>query len=103
MLEREAAINPLIYAEIAAGYSSFELCEKALAPLLLQRLDLPWSAGFEAGQAYWRYRQRRGVKRSPLPDFYIGAHAQAANMRLLTRDVSRYQTYFPALELIYPV
>lgn len=58
-------------------------------------------AGFAAGKAYLRYR-RSGDKRSPMPDFYIGAHAAVAGYRLLTRDARRYRTYFPALDIVAP-
>jgi hypothetical protein len=66
------------------------------------RLPLPWGAARAASQAFLRYRRRRGADRSPLPDFYIGAHAMVAGMRLITRDESRYRTYFPGLVLITP-
>ncbi|MGH2773685.1 MAG: type II toxin-antitoxin system VapC family toxin, partial [Actinomycetota bacterium] len=55
-----------------------------------------------AGKVFVRYRKRGGAKRSPLPDFYIGAHALVSGFRLLTRDPRRYRTYFPALKLISP-
>lgn len=66
------------------------------------RLPLPWDAAHAAGQAFLRYRRRGGANRSPLPDFYIGAHAMVAGMRLITRDEARYRTYFPSLALITP-
>ena len=67
-----------------------------------EREPLPYRAGFAAGKAYLRYRRSGGGKRSPMPDFYVGAHAAVAGYRLLTRDASRYRTYFPKLELIVP-
>jgi predicted nucleic acid-binding protein len=68
----------------------------------LVRLPLPYEAGFLAAQAFTAYRRSGGIKRSPLPDFYIGAHAQIEAMRLLTRDATRYRTYFPKVTLITP-
>jgi predicted nucleic acid-binding protein len=63
---------------------------------------LPWEAGFLAGKAYLQYRRSRGIRRSPMPDFYIGAHAAISGLPLLTRDARRYRSYYPALELICP-
>jgi predicted nucleic acid-binding protein len=95
-------INPLIFAEVSVGYSSVEELDDLLPAGDYQREPLPYRAGFAAGKAYLRYRRSGGGKRSPMPDFYIGAHAAVAGYRLLTRDASRYQTYFPKLELIVP-
>ena len=66
------------------------------------RLALPWEAGFLAGKAFARHRRAQGSRTSPLPDFYIGAHAAIDAMALLTRDANRLRTYYPTLELICP-
>ena len=95
-------INPLIYAELSVVYDSIEAIEDAVPRALFQRDDLPYEAAFLAGKAFLAYRRRGGTRRSPLPDFYIGAHAVVSRYRLLTRDVTRYKTYFPTLELIAP-
>ena len=55
-----------------------------------------------AGKCFVAYRRSGGTRLSPLPDFYIGAHAVVDGMRLLTRDAVRYHTYFPTIELIAP-
>jgi predicted nucleic acid-binding protein len=68
----------------------------------LRREPLPFDAGFLAGKAYLTYRRRGGTRRSPLADFYIGAHAAVAGHRLLTRDAARYSTYFPTVSLLTP-
>jgi predicted nucleic acid-binding protein len=102
VLREGLAINPIIYAELAPGYTSRAALDSALEWSDLQRLPLPYEAGYRAGQAFMAYRKRGGARRSPLPDFYIGAHAETASMRLLTRDATRYQTYFPKLKLITP-
>ncbi len=95
-------INPLIYAEVSVGYDTLEELDELLPASDYEREPLPFVAGFAAGKAFVRYRRSGGGKRSPLPDFYIGAHAALAGYRLLTRDTSRYRTYFPALDLIAP-
>jgi predicted nucleic acid-binding protein len=95
-------INPIIFAELAAGFPTMELLDAALDPSKFQREELPWEAAFLAGKAYLGYRRSGGDRRSPLPDFYIGAHAAVRAYRLLTRDLGRYRTYFPALEIIAP-
>ena len=95
-------INPLIYAEISIRFSRVEELEAALPPTFIRREELPWAAAFLAGKCFLRYRQAGGERRSPLPDFYVGAHAAVRGMALLTRDAARYRTYFPKLHLIAP-
>jgi hypothetical protein len=95
-------INPIIYAEVSIGFAGVEELESALPRDFFQYEPLPWNAAFLAGKAFLKYRQRGGDRRSLLPDFYIGAHATVLKIPLLTRDVSRYRTYFPTLELIVP-
>jgi predicted nucleic acid-binding protein len=70
--------------------------------LPLVKAALPWDAAFLAGQAFKVYRQSSGLKTSPMPDFYIGAHALVAQLQLLTRDAARYRSYFPMLALVAP-
>lgn len=95
-------INPIIYAEVSVGFAAIEELDAALGGEYFRRSQLPWEAGFLAGKCFLAYRRRGGVRRSPLPDFYIGAHAAVAGMSLLTRDPTRYRTYFPKLSLISP-
>jgi len=95
-------INPIILAEISPRFECADDLEAALSGLPLLREALPWDAAFLAGQAFKAYRQLQGTKTSPMPDFYIGAHALVSNLQLLTRDGSRYRTYFPRLELVVP-
>lgn len=107
-LERAAdeailVINGLIYAEVSVGLDTIEALEEALPPDLYRREDLPYEAAFLAGKVFLRYRASGGTRRSPLPDFYIGAHAAVAGYRLLTRDATRYRSYFPKLQVIAPI
>jgi len=95
-------INPLIYAEVSVGYRSAEALDDLLPASDYEREPLPYRAGFAAGKAYRRYGQSGGGKRTPMPDFNTGAAAPVAGYRLITRDASRYRTYFPKLELIVP-
>jgi predicted nucleic acid-binding protein len=95
-------INPIIYAEISTGFSQQQELESAISADFFRRDPLPYEAAFLAGQSFLEYRRRGGERRSPLPDFYIGAHALVAEIPLLTRDVKRYRTYFPKVQLITP-
>ena len=95
-------INPIIYAEISVGFSKIEDLETALPKALIEREPLPYEASFLAGKVFLSYRRKGGNKTSPLPDFFIGAHAAVSGYRLLTRDTKRYRTYFPKVELISP-
>ncbi|HSY40499.1 MAG TPA: type II toxin-antitoxin system VapC family toxin [Polyangia bacterium] len=100
--ESALAINPLVYAEVSVSFSRIEDLEEVLPSSLFRREALPYEAAFLAGKAFLRYRRRGGARLTPLPDFYIGAHAAIAGFRLLTRDASRYRTYFPSVEIIAP-
>jgi predicted nucleic acid-binding protein len=95
-------INPVIYAEVSVGFQRIEELESVLATEFFERRPIPYQAAFLAGKCFSRYRRLGGVRRSPLPDFFIGAHAAVEGLTLLTRDASRYRTYFPSLSLISP-
>jgi len=99
-------INPLILAELSPRFERAAELEAALAGLPLKREPLPWDAAFLAGQAFRVYRSAAGTAagraRSPLPDFYIGAHALVNGLRLLTRDARRYRSYYPKLDIVSP-
>ena len=95
-------INPVIYSEVSVGFKRIEELESALTRSGFQMLEIPKEALFLAGKAFLKYRKNRGTKRSPLPDFYIGAQAAIFDMDLITRDVTRYRTYFPTVRLISP-
>ena len=95
-------INPVVYTEVSIGFERIEELERAMIQSGFRMLEIPREALFLAGKAFLRYRKKKGVKRSPLPDFYIGAQAAVLGMELMTRDVSRYRKYFPTVRLICP-
>ncbi len=95
-------INPIIYAELSCRATSVEELDDTLAPFELLFLEIPKEALFLSAQAFVAYRKRGGNKTSPLPDFFIGAHAAVLNIPVLTRDKGRYSTYFPEVTLISP-
>jgi len=95
-------INPIIYSEISVGFTRIEDLEDALPSEYILRDGLPYEAAFLAGKCFLKYRKAGDTKHSPLPDFYIGAHAAVKGWGILTRDKGRYQTYFPTLGVIAP-
>ncbi|MEX2466488.1 MAG: DNA-binding protein [Gemmatimonadota bacterium] len=95
-------INPLIYAEVSIRFKTIEDLDDALPASMFRRDALPFQAGFLAAKGFVKYRRAGGERRSPLPEFYIGAHAAIAGMTLLTREGSRYLTYFPSLQIVSP-
>jgi len=105
-LERAAndslIVNPIVYGEVSIRFERIEELDEALPPAIFEREAIPYEAAFLAGKAFLAYRRRTGTKASPLPDFYVGAHASIRGYRVLTRDVARYRTYFPKLSLIAP-
>jgi predicted nucleic acid-binding protein len=96
------AIDPLIYAEVSIGFQRVEELDAALPAETFLRLPLPWPAAFLAGKCFRSYRRAGGARTSPLPDFYIGAHAAIDGLTLLTRDAARYRSYLPRLRIIAP-
>jgi predicted nucleic acid-binding protein len=95
-------VNPIVYAEVSVRYSRIEELDAALPKNMFDREALPYEAAFLAGKIFLQYRERGGTKQSPLPDFFIGAHAAVAGYQLLTRDTARYRTNFPTLSLMSP-
>ena len=96
------AINPIIYAEVSCHYLDGAEIEAVFPQRIYAHHELPYEAALLAGRVFLKYRAAGGVKRAPLPDFYIGAHAQTMGYTLVSRDRARYQTYFPKLKLIAP-
>jgi hypothetical protein len=95
-------INPIVYSEVSIRFTTVEALEDALPARDYRREPIPWAAAFLAGKVFLDYRRNKGTKSTTLPDFFIGAHAAIAGLDLLTRDVGRYQTYFPTVSLIAP-
>jgi predicted nucleic acid-binding protein len=98
----QLVINPIVYAEVSISFDRIEDLENVLDPRLFRRDQIPWEAAFLAGKCFLQYRRQGGKKEAPLPDFFIGAHAAVSKMQLLTRDDTRYKTYFPTLKIISP-
>ena len=96
------ALNQVILAEVAPRFATVQELDAAFPIERIARLDLPWEAAHRAGHAYTEYRRAGGTRRSPLPDFYIGAHAEVSGLTLVTRDGARYRTYFPSVTLVAP-
>jgi predicted nucleic acid-binding protein len=95
-------INPVIYAELAADFDTFEALDAVIERAELELRELSREALYLAGQAHLRYRRRGGNRAGVLSDFFIGAHAAVLNIPVLTRDPARYGAYFSALRLITP-
>jgi predicted nucleic acid-binding protein len=95
-------INSIVYAEISIGFNRIEEVEDAIAQVGIKVLEIPREALFLAGKVFLDYRRNEGTKNSTLPDFFIGAHAAVSSFDLITRDTTRYKTYFPKIKLIHP-
>ena len=100
--EGRLLVNPIIYAEVACRFTRIEDLDDVLPADYFTREPLPWAAGFLAARAFLAYRRRGGTRQTPLPDFFIGAHAAIQGYTLLTRDRGRYRRYFPKLRVIEP-
>jgi len=100
--DSRVVINPIVYAEISTRFKDAEELDAQPFMAFLHREDIPWPAAFMAGRPHVQYRRRGGTRTNTLPDFFIGAHALVSNHFLLTRDTSRFETYFPTLKIIAP-
>lgn len=103
------AINAITLAELcSAEQVDSQKVQAELHTADIRIIDLPARAAAICGPAYRRYRVARAQSGGgkapsvPLPDFFIGAHAELMGWKLATRDVERYRIYFPAVELIEP-
>lgn len=95
-------VNPMIYSELCHESEDPDDVDAILLTLGVDFREIPRLGLFLAAQAFKLYRQRGGGETAPLPDFFIGAHAAAVGIPIITRDVGRYRTYFPGVELICP-
>lgn len=95
-------VNSIVYTEVSIGFDTIEEVEMAISELGIKVLEMPREALFLTGKAFLKYRKNKGNKTSPLPDFFIGAHAAISKFDLITRDSGKYTTYFPQVKLIHP-
>lgn len=101
-LRDQVAINPVVYAELSAGFTTIEQVEAVLDTAGITVVQLTRPALFMAGRVFQQYRRRGGIRTGVLPDFFIGAQASVLGAPLITRDAARYRSYFPTIELISP-
>ena len=99
---RTLCINPVIYAEISLSFSTIETLDETVAAMTLEIQEIPKAALFLAGKAFAQYKRRGGTRTQVLPDFFIGAHAVVNRWPLLTRDASRFRSYFPGMVVLAP-
>ena len=98
----QLAVNAVIYAEVSIAFARIEELERALLGAAITVEPIPREALFLAGKVFLEYRKRHGSKTNVLPDFFVGAHAAVADIPVLTRDVGRFRSYFPTIDLITP-
>ncbi len=103
-----AAINAVTLAELCVGSRHPETVADRIRTWGVVILDVPAAASDVCAKAYNTYRKRR-LRQSgkdspamPLPDFFIGAHAQTMGWRLATADQGRFKTYFPRVVVECP-
>jgi predicted nucleic acid-binding protein len=98
----ELCIDDIVYAEVSVGFGRIEMLDQALTGSGFRHLPIPKEALFLAGKAFMGYRRRGGARLSPLPDFFIGAHAAVADIPLLTRDPQRIRACYPTVRILEP-
>jgi predicted nucleic acid-binding protein len=95
-------INDIIYTELAVRYERIEELDAFIKQAELVMVPFPRAALFLAAKAFRQYRLAGGSRTGVLPDFLIGAQAAVQKWPVLTRDLGRYRSYFPTIELISP-
>lgn len=101
-------VNAVTLAELCAGSPKPEDVAPELQKLGLEIFDLPTATATTCGKAYRRYLVARRASgggtapKIPLPDFFIGAHAEIMGWKLATRDSERIARYFPKVRLVTP-
>ncbi len=101
-IDKGLSINPVIFAELCFGCDSLSETESIVRQFGLAYIESPRDGLFRAGKAFERYKKSGGTKDFVLPDFFIGGHAEASSLQIITRDVNRYRTYFPSVVLLSP-
>ncbi|MCY4509722.1 MAG: PIN domain-containing protein [Acidobacteria bacterium] len=103
-----AAVNAVCLAEICVGERDPAAAAARIRGWGVQVLDVPVAAAEACAAAYRLYRERRRQQSggdsplTPMPDFFIGAHAQVMGWTLATADTARFKTCFPAVRLVTP-
>jgi predicted nucleic acid-binding protein len=103
-----AAISAVSLAEICVGDRDPSTVGDRVRSWGVEILDLPAAAADVCAAAYRKYRKRRLAQSAakapamPLPDFFIGAHAEVLKWELATADGSRFRAYFPSVRLRTP-
>lgn len=95
-------INPVIYAELCFGLPTVKAADDVVRQYGLVWQELPRLGLFKAAKAFQSYKKRGGTRPFVLPDFFVGGHAEAAQLPVLTRDIQRFQSYFPGVRLLSP-
>jgi predicted nucleic acid-binding protein len=95
-------INPVIYSELSCTFSKIEDLDDVVQVMGLKYVQMPKPALFLAAKAFQAYRKKGGTKNNILGDFFVGAHAAVSRLPVLTRDIQRYKTYFPSVQLVSP-
>jgi predicted nucleic acid-binding protein len=95
-------INPVIYAELCFGFPTVEAVDEVVRQFGLAVREIPRPGLFRSAKAFAAYRRRSGTRRSVLPDFFVGGHAEVTGLPVLTRDTARFRSYFPTVRLIQP-
>jgi predicted nucleic acid-binding protein len=92
----------VVWAEIAGCFPSISICNDTFRNLEIEFSPILSEAAFDAGIAWWAYRQRGGPRTRVAADFLIGSHALFQTDRLLTRDFGFYRTCFKRLKILDP-